>query len=244
MVAMKAITCRRYGSPDVLRLEDLPTPEPVEDQLRIKVAAVAVTSGDVKVRSFANIPLLFWLPARLTFGLFRPRHPIPGENIAGTVEAVGANVTKFKVGDRVFGFIGFAGGGCAEYVCVKQDAAIGLTPEGLSDVEAAATPFGAMTAHHFLTKAAVKAGEQVLIYGASGAVGIAAVQLAKHLDTTVTGVCSGKNVERVRDLGADRVLDYTAEEFTQAGQMYDVIFDTVGKTTYRQVRPLLNAGGR
>ena len=113
MVAMKAITVRRYGSPDVLRIEDLPVPEPGDGQLRIKVAAVAVTSGDVKVRSFQGIPLLFWLPARLTIGLFRPRHPIPGENVAGTVEAVGANVTKFKVGDRVFGFVGFAGGGCA-----------------------------------------------------------------------------------------------------------------------------------
>ncbi|MBW5447230.1 zinc-binding dehydrogenase [Cohnella sp. CFH 77786] len=239
---MKAIVCTKYGSPDVLRLAEVEKPAPKEHELRIKVHATSVTSGDCRVRSF-NSPLLYWIPMRLFLGITKPRQPILGAELAGEVEAVGRKVERFKVGDPVYASCGMRLGAYAEYVCLPEDGAVASKPANVSFEEAAAVPFGGMTALHFLRKGKIRSGHNALIYGASGAVGTAAVQLAKHYGAVVTGVCGPSNLELVRSLGADKVVDYTKEDFAAGGERYDIVFDAVGKCPKPLVRQALAPGG-
>jgi NADPH:quinone reductase-like Zn-dependent oxidoreductase len=233
-------------------VKDVPMPVPRRNQVRIRVAATAVTSSDCYVRGL-NLPARYRVAARLALGLTRPRRSILGMVLAGEVESAGADVTNFDRGDRVFGFDRHVFGTYAEYVCWPQDTLLAAMPAGLTDEEAAAIPYGGLLALHFLRRAGVlrragaRGGLRVAVYGASGAVGTSAVQLARHFGADVTGVCSGANLELVRSLGAATVIDYTAGDFTRHQQPYDVIFDAVGKrksaAALRQARQALAPGG-
>jgi NADPH:quinone reductase-like Zn-dependent oxidoreductase len=229
---MKAIVYTRYGSPDVLHLRDVAKPTPKPNEVLIRVRATTVTIGDTIMRSL-NIPVPGWqkLIARLYLGFFRPKRTILGMELAGDIEAVGRNVTRFKPGDAVMAStFGANFGGHAEYKCVPESGMLLLKPDNLTYEEAAAVPGATMTALRCLRKGRIQRGQHVLIYGASGAVGTNAVQLAKqHFGAQVTGVCSTANLDWVRALGADQVIDYTREDFTRSGTTYDVIFDAVGK---------------
>ena len=240
---MKAIVYERYGPPDVLELKEVEKPTPKDNEVLIKTYATTVTSGDWRVRSL-DVPVGFGLISRLFFGVSRPRQPILGTELAGKIESVGKDVSKFKVGDQVFAFSG-AGMGChAEYKCMPEDGAVVLKPANLTYEEAAAISFGGTTALDFFRRGKLQSGERVLINGASGGVGTAAVQLAKHFGADVTGVCSTANVELVRSLGATHVIDYTKEDFTQNGETYDVVVDTVGTAPFSRSKDSLKEGGR
>ena len=229
---MRASVCTRYGPPEVLELQEVPTPSPGSQQVRIRVHATSISVTDCRIRSdLRTAPALFRFLARLTVGFGKPRQPILGSALAGEIESVGKDVKHFAVGDRVFGYSGMRFGGCAEYVCLKETGGLmtgGLVPapSNASYAELAAIPYGGLMALHFLLAAKVQSGQRVLIYGASGAVGTAAVQIAKAFGAEVTGVCSTANLELVRSLGAERVLDYTREN--DPGGPYDVVLDAVG----------------
>lgn len=240
---MKAIVYERYGEPSVLQRVELPLPEPKEDEVRIAVHATTVTAADWRARSL-QMPRGFGMMGRLIFGLSRPRQPVLGSELAGRVDAVGAKVTRFKVGDDVFAFAGIHMGCYAEYRCLKEQAAIVKMPPGLGYEQAAALSFGGTTALHYLRKAGVRQGETMLVNGASGAVGTAFVQIAKHLGVKVTAVCSGANAALVSSLGAERVIDYGAADFAAEAVRYDVIVDTVGNAPYARVKPVLAPNGR
>lgn len=241
---MKAAVYERYGPPEVLHLKDVPQPVPQANEVLIKVYATTVTVGDTRMRSF-TVPRAQWLFARLYLGLRKPRRAILGMELAGVVEAVGSAVTRFKPGDEVFASTFDANfGGHAEYKCLPEDGQIARKPANLSFAEAAAAVGGGMTALRCLRQGNIQPGQQVLIYGASGAVGTNAVQLARHhYGATVTGVCSGRNLDLVRSLGAETVIDYTQEDFTQRGDTYDVIFDAVAKFPPARARTALKPGG-
>lgn len=240
---MKAVVFERYGSPDVLEFREVETPAPGDDEVLIRTRATTVTSGDRRVRSL-DVPVGFGLMSRLVFGISRPRQPILGSELAGVIEAVGKKVTRFKVGDAVFAFSDMRMGCHAEFKCMSQHGAVVTKPPQLSFGEAAALSFGGTTALDFLRRAKLRRGEKVLVNGAAGAVGTAAVQLARHFGAEVTGVCSGANLELVRSLGAHHVLDYTREDFTRNGESYDVIVDTVGTAPFARSRSSLAEGGR
>lgn len=240
---MKAIVCTKYGKPDVLQLEEVKKPIPKENEILVKIYATTVTSGDCRVRSF-NSPLLLWLPMRIVLGLRKPRKSILGVELAGEVEDVGKNVTRFKKGDQLFAMTGMKFGGYAEYICLPEKGTIAVKPENVTYEEAASISFGGTTALHFFRKGTIQTGQKVLIYGASGAVGTAAVQLASYYGAEVTGVCSAKNSELVKSLGADRVIDYQNENFTEKQEKYDLIFDAVGKITKNQCKAALALNGR
>ncbi|MDP1659018.1 MAG: NAD(P)-dependent alcohol dehydrogenase, partial [Methylotenera sp.] len=240
---MKAIVYERYGSPDVLQLKEVQKPTPKDNEVLIKIHATTVTSGDWRVRSL-NVPTGFGLIMRLVFGISKPKQPILGSELAGVIEAVGKDVSKFKVGDPVFAFSDAAMGCHVEYKCMPQDGAVVLKPSNLTFETAAALSFGGTTALDFLRRGKLKRGERVLVNGASGAVGTAAVQLSKHFGAIVTGVCSTANVELVRSLGASHVIDYTKEDFTQNGETYDVIVDTVGTAPFSRSKASLKERGR
>ncbi|MBX9986125.1 NAD(P)-dependent alcohol dehydrogenase [Priestia aryabhattai] len=240
---MKAMVCTKYGKPDVLQLEEVEKPIPKENEILIKIHATTVTSGDCRVRSF-NSPLLLWLPMRIVLGLRKPRKSILGVELAGEVEEVGKNVTRFKKGDQLFAMTGMKFGGYAEYICLPEKGTIAVKPENVTHEEAASISFGGTTALHFFRKGNIQAGKKVLIYGASGAVGTAAVQLASYYGAEVTGVCSAKNSELVKSLGADRVIDYQHEDFTKKEERYDLIFDAVGKIIKNQCKESLALNGR
>ncbi|MCU7737999.1 NAD(P)-dependent alcohol dehydrogenase [Priestia megaterium] len=240
---MKAMVCTKYGKPDVLQLEEVENPIPKENEILIKIHATTVTSGDCRVRSF-NSPLLLWLPMRIVLGLRKPRKSILGVELAGEVENVGKNVTRFKKGDELFAMTGMKFGGYAEYICLPEKGTIAVKPENVTCEEAASISFGGTTALHFFRKGNIQAGQKVLIYGASGAVGTAAVQLASYYGAEVTGVCSAKNSELVKSLGADRVINYQHENFTEKEERYDLIFDAVGKITKNQCQEVLALNGR
>jgi NADPH:quinone reductase-like Zn-dependent oxidoreductase len=231
---MKAVVHDRYGPPEVLRIEDVPRPVPNEDEVLVKVHATSVTRTDCGFR--AAHPFF----ARIFTGLLRPKRRIPGLELAGNVEAVGAAVTEFEVGDEVFGV---RGGANAEYICVREQGALAEKPADMSFEEAAAVCDGGIIALACLRKADSLADRSIVIYGASGAIGTAAVQLAKHFGAHVTAVCNTKNLELVRSLGADEVIDYTKEDFTKNGQTYDIVFDSVGKHSFRRCRGSLEPGG-
>ncbi|TMD97189.1 MAG: NAD(P)-dependent alcohol dehydrogenase [Chloroflexi bacterium] len=242
---MKAVVYDRYGPPDVLHIEDVAKPEPTEDELRVRVRAAAVTRGDCATRD-ANrrSGALVTLVSRLVSGVRRPRQPILGSEFAGEVEALGAAVDDFAVGDRVFGSTGFRFGAHAEFVCVRRDSRVAPMPAGLTFEQAAAITDGGLNSLWCLRLAQPLEERKVLVYGASGAIGSAAVQLAKHFGADVTAVCGTKNVELVRTLGAGAVIDYMKEDFTRNGRTYDVIMDAVGKHSFRRCKGSLNPGGR
>lgn len=220
---MKAIVCTKYGSPEVLQLREVEKPVPKEDEVLVKVKATTVTVADFRVRSF-TIPLSFWLPARFILGLRRPKKPVLGVELSGEIESVGKEVKLFRKGDQVFAATLTNFGAYAEYKCLSEVGPIALKPANITYAEAAAIPIGARTALHYLRKANIKSGQKVLIYGASGSVGTYAVQLAKYFGADVTGVCSGYNLALIKSLGANKVIDYTAGDFTRKLEMYDVIF--------------------
>lgn len=240
---MKAIVYERYGPPEVLQLKEVEKPTPKNNEILIKTHAATVTSGDWRVRSL-NVPVGFGLIMRLVFGFSRPKQPILGSELAGVIESIGKDVRKFEVGDLVFAFSDTAMGCYAEYKCMAEDGAVVAKPSSLTFEEAAALSFGGTTALDFLRRGKLQSEERVLVNGASGAVGIAAVQLAKHFGAIVTGVCSTANIELVRSLGASHVVDYTQEDFTQNGETYDVIVDTVGTTPFSRSKASLKEGGR
>ena len=240
---MKAIIYEQYGPPEVLQMKEIETPAPKDNEVLIRIHATTVTSGDWRARSLI-VPAGFGFLSRLFFGISKPKQPILGTELAGEIVAVGKDVHKFKSGDQVFAFSG-AGMGCyAEYKCMPENGPVALKPPNLTHDEAAALSFGGTTALNFFRRGNLQAGETVLVNGASGGVGTAAIQLAIHFGAEVTGVCSTANVELVRSLGAARVIDYTKEDFTQNGETYDVIVDTVGTAPYSRCKGSLKEQGR
>lgn len=240
---MKAILYQRYGAPDVLELKEIDKPSPKENEVLIRIHATTVTSGDWRARSL-EVPAGFKFLSRLFFGLRKPKRQILGTELAGKIEEIGKSVRGFEVGDRVFAYPGASMGCYAEYKCMPEDGPLARIPPNLSYDEAAALSFGGATALDFFRRGKLQSGERVLINGASGGVGTAAVQLAKHFGAEVTAVCSGANAELVRSLGAAHAIDYTKEDFTKNGKTYDVIVDTVGTAPFSRSRNSLKEGGR
>lgn len=235
---MKAITFKTYGPPHVLQLEEIDTPLIGNHDVLIKIEATSVNSGDYRVRKAD--PFL----VRLFFGLFKPKFQILGTTFSGTVENIGSEVKNFKIGDPVFGQSDEKMGTYAEFIALPSDGNIALRPKGLSHPDAAAIIFGGHTALHFLRKAEVKEGDKVLIYGASGSVGTAAVQLAKYMGAIVTAVCSSENVEMVKSIGADHVIDYRKTDILSISENFDVLVETVGKTRVKEIAKLVKPGGK
>lgn len=223
---MNAITFKNYGPPEVLQLIQVPKPIPKDNEVLTRIFATAVNSGDIRLRKADP-----WA-VRLFLGLTKPKISILGGVLSGEIEAIGKNVTKFKIGDQVFGSTGMSFGAYADYKCLPESGILAIKPANITHQQAATIPFGATTALFFLKKAGIKSGQKVLIYGASGAVGSAAVQLAKFWGAEVTGVCSTSNIGLVRSLGADFVIDYTKKDFTANGETYDLIFETVNKLSF------------
>lgn len=242
---MKAIVYTEYGPADVLHLQEVEKPTPKDDEVLVKVHATSVTAGDCNARGFVFVPTGFGLLARLMIGLRKPKQTILGGELSGEIAAVGKEVRQFKIGDQVFGNAAEKFGAYAEYVCLDEKAVLVIKPANLSFEEAASIPFGAMTALYFLRDMAkLQGGQKILIRGASGCTGVYAVQLAKYYGAEVTGVCSTANLELVKSLGADQVIDYTREDFTHNGLKYDVILDmVVGKVSFASYKGSLEPNG-
>ncbi|MCG7346181.1 NAD(P)-dependent alcohol dehydrogenase [Sporosarcina sp. ACRSL] len=239
---MKAIVYTKYGPPDVLQLREVEKPIPKENEILVKVKATTVTVADIRSRSF-TVPKAFWLPARITLGFRGPKKQILGMELAGVVESVGKDVKRFKEGDQVFAASLSDFGAYAEYKCLPEDGPLSIKPSTITHAEAAAIPIGARTALFFLRKANIQNGQKVLVYGASGSVGSYAVQIAKYFGAHVTGVCSTTNLDLVKSLGADKVIDYTEEDFSTTDETYDVIFEAVNKSSFSACLKVLKKGG-
>ncbi len=239
---MQAVLWRRYGPPESLTLGEVPMPHPGQGEIRIRVHATTVTSGDARLRGCRGAGL-FWLPLRLAFGLFQPRHPIPGMEFAGEVEALGPGVTSFALGERVFGLA--PRGAHAEYLTMPADGCVARQPTTLTHAEAAALPFGALTALIFLRDVAqIRTGERLLVHGAAGAVGVHVVQLARYFGLEVTAVASARHAALLRGLGAAHVLDRATQDFTLGERRHDVVLDAVGGTSPQRARRVLAPRGR
>lgn len=239
---MKAVVCTRYGAPEVLEIRELKKPFPKDNEVLIKIHATTVTVADFRVRSF-TIPLSFWIPARLMLGITKPRKAILGIELAGEIEALGKDVTRFKKGDQVFAATLPDFGCYAEYNCIPEDGVIAIKPSNVTYEVAAAIPVGALTALHYLRIANIKKGQKVLVYGASGSVGTYAVQLAKHFGAEVTGVCSSANLSMVKSLQADKVLDYTASNFIDSLEMYDITLIAIDQFSFSNSMKSLKKNG-
>jgi NADPH:quinone reductase-like Zn-dependent oxidoreductase len=241
---VKAIWHTEYGPPDELQLKEVNKPVPKDNEVLIKIRATTVTTSDCNQRNLTFAPKLFLLPMRMQFGLRKPRNPLLGLDLAGEIEAVGKSVKSFVQGDQVFGSTEPALGAHAEYICIPEDGALTKKPANMTWEEAASIPLAGITALYFIRdQGNIQAGQEVLIHGASGAIGTFAVQLASHYGAEVTGVCSTTNVEMVKSLGADKVIDYTKEDFIKTGQTYDLIFDVVGKISYSRSKRSLKKEG-
>ncbi len=222
---------------------EVENPVPKNNEVLIKIFATTVSSADCRMRSF-KVPRSLWIPARIALGISKPRKPILGLYLSGDIESVGKSVNHFQKGDKIFARVGKNFGAYAEDICLPKDCLIALKPSNLSYEEAVSVPFGGFTALYFLKKAKIQSGQKILIYGASGATGTSAVQLAKFFGAEVTGVCSSMNLELVKSLGADKVIDYTKEDFTMNNGHFDIIFDTVGKITYSKSKKALHPNGK
>jgi NADPH:quinone reductase-like Zn-dependent oxidoreductase len=245
---MKAIIFTEYGSPDVLHLAEIPKPTPKDNEILVRVRATPVNYGDLTARDFAhsqfNMPAPLYLPARLVFGWNSPKIQILGSELAGDVESVGKSVTKFKPGDAVFAYVGMNMGANAEYICLPETGMVTLKPANLDYAEAATLPYGAIMAASLLKKANLQPGQKVLVNGASGGIGAMAVQLAKHhYGAKVTGVCGAARMDYVKALGADKVIDYSKQDFIQNGETYDVIFDILGRVSFARAKQSLKPEG-
>jgi len=241
---MKAIVHTAYGPPDELQLKEVEKPVPKDDEVLIKIHATTVTTTDCNARNLTFVPRFLRLPMRMQFGFRKPKIEILGVDLAGEIEAVGKDVKRFEIGDQVFGTPEPALGAHAEYICIPEDGVLTKKPANMTWEEAASIPLAGHTAIYFIRdQGNIQAGQKVLIIGASGAVGTFAVQLAKYYGAEVTGVCSTTNVELVKSLGADKVVDYTKEDFTQSGETYDVIFDAVSKSSFLRCRSSLKKNG-
>ncbi len=248
---MKAIVYTEYGPPDVLQLKEVEKPIPKEDEVLIRIYATSVNYGDIVARNFGNIspgkffmPLPFWLVGRISFGIRRPKNTILGNELAGEIESVGKGVKSFKPGDQVFGYPSQNMRAYAEYRCMPEDGCVGIKPANMTYEEAAVVPYGALMAFELQRKVNIQSGQKVLINGASGGIGSGVVQLAKYYGAEVTGVCGTPRLEFVKSLGADKVIDYTKEDFTQSGETYDLILDVLGKSSFSRCKSSLKQNGR
>jgi NADPH:quinone reductase-like Zn-dependent oxidoreductase len=247
---MKAVVYTEYGTPDVLQIKEVEKPVPSDKEILVRVHAATVNIGDLWARNFKemtpsrfSMPLPLWLPSKMYFGFTKPRVHILGSEFAGEVQEAGKDVKRFKPGDQVFGYRGQSMGAYAEYLCIPEDGLVAIKPASMTYEEAAAVPYGALTALSLLQKANIQPGQKVLINGASGNIGSAAVQLAKYFGAEVTGVCSTPRLEFVKALGADQVIDYTRDDFTKNGETYDLIFDVLGKSSFSRCQSSLTPNG-
>lgn len=247
---MKAIVYKEYGPPQVLHLTDIAKPVPKKNEVLIRVHASSVNYGDLLARNFKevtpkkfNMPFLFWVMSKIYFGITKPKIEIPGSEFAGVIESTGTKVTQFKAGDQVFGYPGQSMGAYAEYLCMPETGTLALKPANMTFEEAAVIPMGAIMALHLLKQVQVRQGQKVLINGASGSIGSAAVQIAKHFNAEVTGVCGTPRLNYVKALGADEVIDYSQEDFTKNGRVYDLIFDILGKSSFSRCKGSLSPKG-
>ena len=247
---MKAVIYKEYGSPDVLKIKETDKPVPKDKEILIRIHATSINYGDLIARNFKNVsarefnmPMPLWLPARIMFGWSKPKKKILGSEFAGVVEEIGNSVKQFKKGDAVFGYVGQNMGTNAEYMCMPENGTVAIKPKNISYKEASVIPYGALMAISHLRKVNIEEGKKVLINGASGSIGSAAVQLAKYHGAEVTGVCGTPRLDFVKSQGADIVIDYTKEDFTQNGETYDIIYDILGKSKFEKCKNSLTDNG-